>query len=60
MVDNKTIPKMPTRVTKVGNNSTYIRVPSTMIKDGSFPFKRGQPLILAVESKGKIVITPVK
>jgi hypothetical protein len=49
-----------TRLNYVGDTSYYIRVPLRLVKSGKFPFPNLQPLIMSIESKDRIVITPVK
>jgi len=34
-----------------------VHIPSKIAKDSQFPFKPGQKLIIAVDPKGKIVLT---
>jgi hypothetical protein len=49
-----------TRLNYVGETSYYIRVPIRLVKSGKFPFPNMQPLLISIESKDKIVITPIK
>jgi hypothetical protein len=60
MVDTKYPIKDTTRLTFVGKKTYYIRIPKDMVLAGKFPYINMQPLVITVESKDRIVITPVK
>lgn len=60
MVDRKYPAKSPSRVTRVGVQSTYIRVPFSLIETKRFPYKVGDAVVVTVESSKRVVITPLK